>query len=111
MPLNTHLLNDSVEIQRITPSTVDERGNINNDWSTSTSSANCRIVSAGSTEDRDGKNTIVESLNLYFAESVDIKANDRIKDGSKYYEIIAISSTRDAKGENCYTVASCLYRE
>lgn len=111
MPLNTHILNDTVEIQRITPSSVDERGNVSNEWSTSNSSAECRIVSAGSTEDREGKNTTIETLSIYFGESVDVKANDRIKNGSKYYEIVGVNTLRDVKGENCYTVISCLYRE
>ena len=108
---NHHLLIDTVEIQRITPSSVDERGNISNDWSTSTASAKCRKISNGSAEDRDGKNTIVEALTLYFADDVDVKANDRIKDGSKYYEITAVVTQRDSIGSNCYTTASVLYRE
>ena len=111
MPLNTHILNDTVEIQRITASGTDARGNISDDWSTLSSSANCRKVSGGTAEDRDGRNTIVEALTLYFGETVDVKASDRIKDGTKYYEIIAINTVRDSKGDDCYTVASCLYRE
>ena len=111
MPLNTHILNDTVEIQRITASGTDARGNISDDWSTLSSSANCRKVSGGTAEDRDGRNTIVESLTLYFGETVDVKASDRIKDGTKYYEIIAINTVRDSKGDDCYTVASCLFRE
>ena len=111
MPLNTHILNDTVEIQRITASGTDARGNISDDWSTLSSSANCRKVSGGTAEDRDGRNTIVESLTLYFGETVDVKASDRIKDGTKYYEIIAINTVRDSTGDDCYTVASCLYRE
>tara|TARA_A100001011_G_scaffold88000_1_gene92416 strand:- start:6294 stop:6629 length:336 start_codon:yes stop_codon:yes gene_type:complete len=111
MPLNTHILNDTVEIQRITASGTDSRGNISDDWSTLAASANCRKVSGGTAEDRDGRNTIVESLTLYFGETVDVKASDRIKDGTKYYEIIAINTVRDSKGDDCYTVASCLFRE
>ena len=111
MPLNTHILNDTVEIQRITASGTDARGNISDDWSTLSSSANCRKVSGGTAEDRDGRNTIVESLTLYFGETVDVKASDRIKDGTKYYEIIAINTVRHSKGDDCYTVASCLFRE
>lgn len=111
MPLNTHILNDTVEIQRISGSGLDSRGNTSEDWATNTASASCRKVSNGTTEDRDGRNTIVESITLYFGETVDIKASDRILDGSKYYEIIAINTVRDSKGDDCYTVASCLYRE
>ena len=111
MPLNTHVLNDTVDIQRITPSSVDSRGNISNDWTALTSSIKCRIISNGTTEDRDGRNTIVEGLTLYFAGGTDVKANDRIKNGTKYYEIIAVNNIRDVKGEDCYTVISALYRE
>lgn len=111
MPLNTHILNDTVEIQRITATALDSRGNTSDDWATNTASATCRKISNGTTEDRDGRNTIVESITLYFGETVDVKASDRIKDGTKYYEIIAINTVRDSKGDDCYTVASCLYRE
>ena len=111
MPLNTHVLNDTVDIQRITPSSVDSRGNISNDWTALTSSIKCRIISNGTTEDRDGRNTIVEGLTLYFAGGTDVKASDRIKNGTKYYEIIAVNNIRDVKGEDCYTVISALHRE
>ena len=111
MPLNTHILNDTVEIQRITATGLDSRGNTSDDWATNTASATCRKISNGTTEDRDGRNTIVESITLYFGETVDVKASDRIKDGTKYYEIIAVNTVRDSKGDDCYTVASCLYRE
>ena len=111
MHRNRHLLIDTVEIQRITPTSVDDRGNIANDWATYNAAAKCRKVSNGSSEDRDGKNTIIESLTLYFGDDVDIKANDRIKDGSKYYEIVGIYTARDSIGRNCYTTASVIYRE
>tara|TARA_A100001201_G_scaffold127845_1_gene112717 strand:+ start:1458 stop:1793 length:336 start_codon:yes stop_codon:yes gene_type:complete len=111
MHRNRHLLIDTVEIQRITPSSVDARGNISNEWSTSTAAAKCRKISNGSTEDRDGKNTIIEGITIYFGDDVDIKASDRIKDGSKYYEVTAVVTQRDSIGRNCYTTASVIYRE
>ena len=103
MALNTNLLIDQVNVERITTSGVDDRGNPSNTWSTLYTNANCRLIKNGSVEDRDGRNTIIEGIT--------IKANDRIKDGTKYYEITGITAQRDAKGEDCYTVASCLYRE
>tara|TARA_Y100000361_G_C10998716_1_gene258109 strand:+ start:108 stop:443 length:336 start_codon:yes stop_codon:yes gene_type:complete len=111
MALNTNLLIDQVNVERITTSGVDDRGNPSNTWSTLYTNANCRLIKNGSVEDRDGRNTIIEGITIYFDDQVTIKANDRIKDGTKYYEITGITAQRDAKGEDCYTVASCLYRE
>ena len=105
------LLINTINVQRTTGSSVDERGIESNTWANATSSVKCRLTMLSESEDRDGRNTIVESLTLYFGETVDVKASDRIKDGTKYYEIIAINTVRDSKGDDCYTVASCLFRE
>ena len=69
------------------------------------------LIRNGSVEDRDGRNTIIESITIYFDDTVNVKANDRIKENSQYYEITGVYTARNAKSENCYTVISCLYRE
>ena len=113
MPLNTHILNDTVEIQRITASGTDARGNISDDWSTLSSSANCRKVSGGTAEDRDGRNTIVRNFSLDIPGEIDVKASDRIFEPSsgKYYEINSISQSRMKDGRVYYKTLSLLYRE
>lgn len=111
MALNSNLLVDTVIVERITSSGVDDRGNPSNTWETVYSVADCRKITNGSVEDRDGRNTIIESITIYFDDTVTIKANDRIKDGNKYYEISGVTTQRDSKGEDCYTIVSCLYRE
>ncbi len=111
MTLNTNLFHDTVTIERHSASGVDDRGNLTSDWAANQADIKCRVISAGSSEDRDGKNTIIEGLTIYFDDTVTIKANDRIKNGSLYYEITGVQTKKDAKGETCYTVVDALYRE
>lgn len=111
MALNNHYLDDTVTIQRHSASGVDDRGNLTSDWADNQANVSCRVIRNGSVEDRDGRNTIIESITIYFDDSVNVKANDRIREGNQYYEITAVATRRDAKNQNCYTVITCLYRE
>ncbi len=111
MSLNTNLFHDTVTIERHSASGVDDRGNLTSDWASNQADVKCRVISGGSTEDRDGKNTIIEGLTVFFDKSVNIKANDRIKNGTLYYEITGVQVRKDAKGETSHTVVDCLYRE
>ncbi len=111
MALNDNLFHSTVTIERHAASGVDDRGNLTSDWTSNQADVKCRIISNGTAEDRDGRNTIVESITIYFDDTVNVKANDRIKEGTKYYEISGVNSRTDAKGELCYTIIDCLYRE
>lgn len=111
MTLNNHYLDDTVTIQRHSASGVDDRGNLTSDWQDNQTDVKCRVIRNGSVEDRDGRNTIIESITIYFDDTVNVKANDRIKENSQFYEITGVYTARNAKSENCYTVISCLYRE
>ena len=112
MVLNTNLFYDTVTIQRHSASGVDARGNLTSDWQDNQTNVNCRIISSGSIEDRDGRNTVIESIIIYFDDKVNIKASDRIKKSdTEYYEIVGVNLRKDAKGQTCYTIVEALNRE
>ncbi len=111
MALNDNLFHSTVNIERYSTSGVDARGNLTSDWATHQTNVNCKIISNGTAEDRDGRNTIIESITIYFDDTVDVLAKDRVKDGIKFYEITGVNTRTDAKGELCYTIIDCLYRE
>ena len=83
MTLNNHYLDDTVTIQRHSASGVDDRGNLTSDWQDNQTDVKCRVIRNGSVEDRDGRNTIIESITIYFDDTVNVKANDRIKENSQ----------------------------
>ena len=88
--LSTRLYTDKVNIQRISNNTVDERGLESTAWSTVTTNVNCHIQNLGSTENRQGRNTILTNFVIQIPSDTDIKASDRLQDCSNtslYYEI------------------------
>tara|TARA_A100001011_G_scaffold392112_1_gene478969 strand:+ start:1294 stop:1641 length:348 start_codon:yes stop_codon:yes gene_type:complete len=107
------LLIDTVNIQRSSGSSVDERGNPTDNWSNATSGVKGRLTFIAETEDRDGRNTIVRNFSLDIPGEVDVKASDRIFEPSsgKYYEINSISQSRMKDGRVYYKTLSLLYRE
>ena len=107
------LLIDTVNVQRTTGTSVDERGIESNTWANSTTSVKARFSLLGESEDRDGINTVVKSYNLVMPGEVDVKASDRIYETStgKYYEIESIGEGRKIDGGKYYKSLSLSYRE
>ena len=68
------LLIDTVNVQRTTGTSVDERGIESNTWANSATSVKARFSLLGESEDRDGRNTVVKSYNLVMPGEVDVKA-------------------------------------
>ena len=88
--LSTRLYTDKVNIQRISSAAVDERGLESTDWATITTNVKCHIQNLGSTENRQGRNTILTNFLIQIPTNVDVKASDRLQDvvdSSLYYEI------------------------
>ena len=72
------LLINSVHIQRVSSTSVDSRGLQSTAWANSSTDVKCRLVFNNETENRSGRNTVVQSWTAYFQGTVDIKASDRI---------------------------------
>ena len=58
------LLIDTVNVQRTTGSSVDERGIESNTWTNSATSVKSRFTLLSESEDRDGRNTVIKNFNL-----------------------------------------------
>jgi head-tail adaptor len=102
--ISTSLLNESVTIQRLTGSSVDDRG-LSTATFADTSTVQARIIRNNSvSETRTG---FAISSNTEFAVivqgDVDVTVKDRIKIGSDYYEIESVNDTKDRFGNTFYT--------
>jgi head-tail adaptor len=88
--LSTRLFTDKVNIQRISDTSIDERGLESTDWSTISTNVKCHIQNLGSQENRAGRNTVLTNFIIQIPSDVDVKASDRLQDTVNtdvYYEI------------------------
>ena len=107
------LLINTINVQRTTGSSVDERGIESNTWANATSSVKCRLTMLSESEDRDGRNSIVRNYSCTMPGEVDVKASDRIYEPSTgyYYEINSVSEGRHRDGGIYCKTLSLLYSE
>lgn len=107
--LHKRLFRDTINVQRISETTVDERGIESQSWQSHLNGVTCKIDSAGTTEAKGDRNTILENFTIYFHGNVDVKANDRLQsssDSSLYYEIDSIRLSKNRSGNIIGVVAS-----
>lgn len=112
--LHKRLFKDKVNVQRISASTVDERGIESQEWQSHLTGVDCKMISSGTTEDKSGRNTILENFTIYVHGDKDIKANDRLQDytdNDKYYEIDAVRKSHNRSGGVVGLVVSVHYFE
>lgn len=104
---------NKVNVQRVTDSSVDSRGLQSTSWSDLSTNNACRLQLIGESENRDGRNTSVQSWILYLDGSVDIKSSDRIYEPStdKYYEIDSIQTAKNRDGVNYLRRVNLLFYE
>lgn len=107
------LLIDSVAVQRVSGSTVDERGNQADAWATTSNNVPARIDLQSETEARQGTNTVVKSFSCIVPGDTDVKASDRLYEAStgRYYEINSVNEGRKLDGGVYYKSLSLLFRE
>jgi len=101
--ITTSLLNESVTIQRLSGSSVDDRG-LSTATFSDVSTTQARIVRNNSVSEARGISRV--SDNAEFAVivqgNVDVTVKDRIKVGSDYYEIESVNDTKDRFGNTFY---------
>lgn len=101
--LTTSLLNETVTIQRLSGSSVDDRG-LSNATFADSSTVQARIIRNNSVS--ESRNEFRISSNTEFAVivqgDVDVTVKDRIKIGSDYYEIESVNDTKDRFGNTFY---------
>ena len=107
--LHKRLFRDTINVQRISATTVDERGIESQAWQSHLSSVVCKIDEGATTEAKGDRNTILQNLTVYFHGNVDVKANDRLQstsDSTVYYEIDSIRQSKNRSGNVIGVVAS-----
>lgn len=104
---------DKVNVQRISGSTYDSRGLESTAWTDVSTNNPCRLQLISEQENRDGRNTVIQSYILYLDGSVDVKASDRIYEPStqKYFEIDSVVQSRTRDGRVYVKRLSLLYHE
>jgi len=110
MPLRERFLPETCTIQSVDESVLDERGLPSNDWANATTGVRAKFESQGMTEDRDGRNTTVETFNVYLQKGVSVVPGDRLVRGNEYHEIIIVTPYLDRYGVECYKQVQTLVR-
>lgn len=108
---NTRHLIDRITIQRTSGTTVDERGNESDSWSNIATNVKTRLLKTSESESRDGRNTVIQTFAAVVPGDTDVKASDRVTDGTRYFEIQSITEARKRDGGIYYKNLSLLYRE
>jgi hypothetical protein len=107
------LLIHRVTIQRTTGSNIDTRGLDSDIWTDATTNIPCRLVFLSETENRDGRNTVIENWTGYFTGTVDLKASDRLywNSENKYFEITSLRKSHNRVGRLFSVTADLTYFE
>lgn len=99
---------ETCTIQRVSDTAVDERGLPSDTWSNSSTSVRAKFESQGAEEDRDGRNTTVETFIVYVEKDTDVKPGDRLVRGSIYHEISIVRPVLDRYGKESYKALTTL---
>lgn len=108
MPIRDRLFSETCSIQRVSDTAVDERGLPSDTWSDSTTGVKAKFESQGAEEDRDGRNTTVETFIVFIESGVDVKPGDRLVRGSTYHEISIVRPVLDRYGNESHKALTTL---
>jgi|TARA_B100001094_G_C18154635_1_gene785668 hypothetical protein len=110
MPIRHRNLPETCTIQTVSETAVDERGLPSSSWADTYTSVKAKFESQGIEEDRDGRNTTVETFGIYIEPNVTVVPGDRLVKGSEYHEIISVQQVKDRYGKECYKYLESLVR-
>ena len=110
MPIRHRNLPETCTIQTVSETAVDERGLPSSSWADTYTSVKAKFESQGIEEDRDGRNTTIESFNVYIEKGVSVVPGDRLVRGSQYHEILIVTPYLDRYGVECYKQLQTLVR-
>ena len=102
MPLRPKLLPETATVQTVSDTNIDERGLPSDNWANTYTNVKCKFESLGAEEDREGRNTTIETFNVYIEKGVSIVPGDRLVRGSDLHEVIMIQPVLDRYGVECY---------
>jgi len=103
--LTTALLNDSIDIERYSSTdTLDDRGNISQDFSSSSTSVQARIVSAKDRTERedDFLSSDQKRLRITIPSDTDVTVRDRVIYDSITWNIRGVEQVKDRFGNIFY---------
>jgi len=102
--LPTSLLNESVTIQSLSGSSVDDRGLSTSTWSNSVTNVEARVMDAGGISEVDSENRTEQNVQfrIYVPSGTTVSMNDRVSYDSKYYNIKNIRNIKDRFGNTFY---------
>ncbi len=99
----TSVLNESVTIQRLSGSSVDDRGLSTATFSDNATSVQCRIEhTSGEETTTDGRTEVNDIFLMTIGPDVDITAQDRVVWESQYYDVKVIKNIKDRFGNVFY---------
>ena len=103
--LSTALLNESIDIQSLSGSGVDDRGNSSATYSNSATSVQFKVVrrDKASTElDTDGREEFNKELHFIVPKDTTVTRADRVTYDSDYYNIRNVIKVRDRFGATMF---------
>lgn len=102
--LPTSLLNESVTIQSLSGSSVDDRGLSTSTWSDASTNVQARIMDSGgvSEVDADGRTEQNVEFRIYVPANTTVSMDDRVSYNSLYYNIKNIKNIKDRFGNTFY---------
>ena len=99
----TSVLNESITIQRLSGSSVDDRGLSTATFSDNETSVQCRIVHENGNEtDSEGRLEVNDIFLVTVRPEIDITTQDRIVWDSQYYDVKIIKNIKDRFGNIFY---------
>lgn len=110
MGLKTRHLPETITIQTVSDTNVDERGLPSDSWTDNVTNVRAKFESMGAEEDRDGRNTTIETFRIYIQPNVSVVPGDRINRNGTYHEIITVQPVLDRYGNECYKFIQSLVR-
>ena len=103
--LSTALLNESIDIQSLSGSGIDDRGNSSATFSNSDTSVQCKVVrkDKGSTEvDTEGREEFNKEIHFIVPKDTTVTRADRVTYDSEYYNIRNVYNVRDRFGATMF---------
>jgi|TARA_Y100000114_G_scaffold88539_1_gene81971 SPP1 family predicted phage head-tail adaptor len=102
--LSTSLLNESVTIQTLSGSSVDDRGLSTSTYSDSATNVQARIMDSGgvSEVDADGRTEQVVEFRIYVHANTTVSMDDRVSYDGRFYNIKNIKNIKDRFGNVFY---------
>ena len=100
----TSLLNETISIQSLTGSDVDDRGLSTSTYSDSATNVQARIMDSGgvSEVDADGRTEQVVEFRIYVHANTTVSMDDRVSYDGRFYNIKNIKNIKDRFGNVFY---------